>query len=171
MGVFRRSVAALAIGVSFVLCACAGTEPGDSTERLSRYGLSIELPPGWHGRVYENDTGLRVLLSANGGLAPDDDEGRKTRQRLGEAGIVLAIAYWPDWPPPGEGGALKAATLPLSVGRSDFGGFEGLTDATAVRSVTIDGHLLQVMVHLGTTAPSDEALAEANAVLASLRIR
>jgi hypothetical protein len=73
----------------------------------------------------------------------DDDVGSKSNERINEDGIHVAIWYWADWPPPGKDTALLAATLPVQINRSDFGTFEGsVAAATAMRAVTIDGHLL-----------------------------
>jgi hypothetical protein len=115
-----------------------GRRPNDQRQRAEHH-VARRLD----GRAYENDTGLRVILSANEPLAPDeDDEGSRTRERLDRDGVVLAIAYWPDWPPPGEGDALESATLPLSIDRSDLGG----------------------------TSPGDQLLGEANAVVSTFAI-
>ncbi len=171
---FRVAAAILALLVAGLVAACGGAEPkpeAGGARTISGNGLSITLPDDWTGRAFENDTGLRVILSANEPLAPgEDDEGSRTRERLDRDGIVLAIAYWPDRPPTGQGDALESATLPLVIHRSDLGGFEGLTEASAVRSLTVDGHLVQVMAHFGITSPSDQLLDEANAVLSTFAI-
>jgi hypothetical protein len=143
---FRVALAIMALLVAGFVASCGGAEPrpeADGARTISGNGLSITLPGDWTGRAYENDTGLRVILSANEPLAPDeDDEGSRTRERLDRDGVVLAIAYWPDWPPPGEGDALESATLPLSIDRSDLGG----------------------------TSPGDQLLGEANAVVSTFAI-
>jgi hypothetical protein len=163
---------------SIALSACSSTtEPFASARQseartISGYGLSIDLPAAWEGRIYENDTGLRVVRAASFRLVEnDDDVGSKSQKRIGEDGIHIAIWYWADWPPPGQDTAFLAATLPVQIDRSDFGGFEGsVAAATAMRAVTIDGHLLQLVVSFGRTDPTDEAMGDANKVLASFAI-
>jgi hypothetical protein len=139
-------------------------------------GLSIGLPVGWDGRIYENDTGLRVVQAAGVRLASgDDDSGSETMRAMGSDGIIVSVWYWTDWPPPGQSGARDSITLPLQISRSDFGDFGCYADrpapATAMRGGTVDGHLIQTVVFFGTESPSDDAISQANSVLASLTIR
>lgn len=149
------------------------TEVPEPTEAISGYGLSLELPDGWDGRIYENETGLRVLQAANIRLVErDDDVGSESLRLMRSDGILIALWYWPDWPPADQETDLDPAMLPLQFSRSDFGDFEGArAPATAMRSVTVEGELVQVVASFGVGSPSDEAVAQANSVLATLRIR
>ena len=120
-----------------------------------------------------NETGLRVVQASNVRLAKrDDDHGSETLHRMGSDGIFIAIWCWTDWPPPGEDPTLLEGTPPLKIARSDFGKSKSLgAPETAIRAVTIDGHLVQVLVSFGSARVSDETLADANRVLATFSIR
>lgn len=147
---------------------------------ISRYGLSIDLPAGWDGRIYENETGLRVIQAGNFSIAERDDDGdvgEESVQRMGSEGIYIAIWSWADRPPPGWGDWPlpddEVATLPLQIGRSDFGSFEclGGAPATAMRDVTVEDDHVQVVISFGNATPDDEAVAEANGVLSTFSNR
>jgi hypothetical protein len=175
----RSAVVLLAL---FGLVATSQQVGGGSSETfipahvIRGQGLSIGIPVGWDGRIYESDTGLKVVQAASVRLVDDhDDTGSQTIQAMGSDGIIVSVWYWTDWPPPGRGGARDSIALPLQISRSDFGDFGCYADrpapATAMRGGTVDGHLIQTVVFFGTESPSDDAIAQANSVLASLTIR
>jgi hypothetical protein len=160
--------------LAILVLAADGSSQQPTT--ISRYGLSIDLPAGWEGRIYENETGLRVIQAGNFSIAERDDDGdvgEESVQRMGSEGIYIAIWSWADRPPPGWGDWPlpddEVATLPLQIGRSDFGSFEcGLVaPSTAMRAVTVEGRLVQVVVSFGSATPGNEAVAEANRVLST----
>jgi hypothetical protein len=176
-----RLVAVLVTTVALSAPACGSAEQArrsaeeTSTQEIrmaSRHGLRIGLPSAWYGRIYVNETGLRVVQAANFRLAErDDDVGSKTLQRMGSDGVLIAIWYWADRFPPDEDTALLDATLPLEIARSDFGKCTSLgAPETAMRAVAIDGHLIQVLVSFGSARVSDKTLADANRVLATFSI-
>ena len=167
----RPGVVLLAI-LGLVHCTSGpSSETVEPTRVLRGVGLSIELPLAWDGRIYENDTGLRIVQAASVGLVRgDDDVGSKTIQRLGSDDVIVAIWYWPEQTDAPDSGA-----LPLQIGRSNFGDFECYADPpapeTAMRMAITDAHLLQTVVFFGSESPSDDAIAQANRVLESLTIR
>ena len=136
---------------------------------LSDHGLSIELPPGWHGRIYRRPedeiTGLHV---ANFPLpSEDDDLASAARRGMADTGIVLGVIVGdtesPSWWTP--------ATLPVEIRRSDFAPYEGFEWRTAaIRHLLIDKRSALVFAAFGSAHPRDEHLAEANAVLATVGI-
>ena len=160
------------IGIALVGMAVYFKAIRADTVTLKGSGLSITLPSAWDGRAYENTAGLRVLQAASFPLAPnDDDVGNRTVRSLGSRDIFISAFYWPDWPPKGGSGKNTALALPISIGRSDFGGFEGqVVPSMAQRVGEVGGKLVQVRVCFGTRTPSKELIAQANALLRTFAI-
>ena len=63
--------------------------------RLSRYGISVELPDGWEGRIYRRDEGDRTLHAANFPLPSEDGHfGPTARPSLGAPGVFIALTEY-----------------------------------------------------------------------------
>ena len=59
---------------------------------LSRYGLTITLPTGWHGRTYKRPGGLPILHAGNYVLPRgDDDGGTKAIKRMRRQSIFIVL--------------------------------------------------------------------------------
>jgi hypothetical protein len=89
---------------------------------LAAHGISIELPPGWEGRIYRRRGGDPTLHAANYPLpASDGDFGSVATERMPENGSFLVLTEYR----PGQGlepgkGLFAAAALPLPLDPRQF---------------------------------------------------
>lgn len=168
-----------------VLTACAGSDeaqPSSAATRgadlaghertVSGHGLSIELPPGWQGRVIRPAAEVAAqLIAGNFALPPHEDHlGPKTRQAMTPQSIYVWLAVDPvhEHLQPNR---WVDASLPIHIAPSDFGAFEGVeSPSEAVRWLIVDGEAVLVIVGFGVANPTGAMLAEANRVLASLTL-
>jgi hypothetical protein len=167
-----RAVFAL-VSLTLLVSGCgagAADETPPPSPALGDFGITLQLPEGWEGRSYVNETGLRVLQAANFPLpAEDDDVGNTAKQGMTEDGIHVSLWEYP--PDPGmDEESFPPAELPIQIDRTHFNSFKGSGSETAARMVSVTGRLLQVIVSFGRPNPEEERLAEANRVLASLEI-
>jgi hypothetical protein len=174
-GLFSLRVTLLVLVALLLGLLVAGCGDGVAPKTISGHGLSIELPEGWQGRVSKPGPEYATTLRAANFRLPVDEDypGPKTGQAMGKGSIVIDVNDLGPYPSPGfpsEGWV--EATLPIAIGRSDFGGpFEDWSPpGYALRNLVVGGRALMVGVGFGTATPSDELLAEANRVLATLRV-
>lgn len=139
------------------------------TRTLSGYGLSIELPPGWDGRLYRRPgDGTTGLQAANFQLPEEDDDlASAARRDLVSSGIVIGALVGdtasPSW--------WTHATLPVEIRRSDFAPYEGFEWRTAaIRHLIVGERSALVFAAFDVAHPRDEILVKANAVLATVEI-
>ena len=164
MRLLLASVALAALGLS----ASTATQT-----RVERYGLRVDLPPGWHGRIHVREGGAAAdLIAATVPLAPrDDDYGSRIRPRM-RAGDVL-ILLW-EYEPPASAikrwrAGFPQARIPIRVRPPDLTSMEGI--GTAVnRSLRFAGRYFQLVIVFGRRKPSAADFARANRGLAGLRI-
>lgn len=167
-----RAILAL-VSLTLLASGCgsgADDEAAPASRTLSDFGVTLELPDGWDGSSYVNETGLRVLQAANFPLPPEDDDvGNTAKQGMTEDGIHVSLWDWPPDPRMDEE-SFVPSELPIQIDRTHFNSFEGFGSETAARTVSVMGRLLQVIVSFGRPHPGDELLADANRVLGSLTI-
>lgn len=157
-----------------VLVGCGGPV-GDRTEKpksagpqLTAFGMSIDLPTGWTGRIVIGTSGRPVLHAASFPLeANDTDDGEIAKEAMGIKGTYLNVRDI------GRGEA--ASDFPLTFAASDFGpvppGSGGVCChlLQAAKEAAHDGELYRVTaVSGGDDPPSDAALAELNDALSTL---
>jgi hypothetical protein len=142
------------------------TESPD-TRSLQAHGLAVELPPRWSGRILLGADARPVLHAANFPLPPsDDDSGGLAQETIGSRGQLYVNVR--------EGGN-GGSPLPVSFAASEFE-HPGPEDRccfvlVARREVMAAGRSHRVTVTSGSEQPPPEsALAEANALLATLEI-
>jgi hypothetical protein len=168
---------------SLLLSGCGGASPSDGAtqeaQTLSGHGLSISLPSDWDGRISKQGRHYATVLQAGNFRLPPDDIGlgEKAVEALESRSERIYINIHDLGPPdPGRSNLWVDATLPVSMGRSDFGIFEGVgpcavcEHSLARRWVVVKGHALIVLVSFGTRDPEDSMLARANEVLASFSV-
>lgn len=167
-------LATLSAGLQLAGCSGGAEAPAPESAQaaiVSGYGLAIELPAGWNGRVVDPPGPAGRLLQAQSFPRPGEDWiGPETAAAIGETGVVIEVA---DGGPVGPVGVQQwqQTTLPIQISRVDLGPFEGIaTPAEAVRWLVIDGRGYLVTVGFGVVGPTDALLAQANRVLATLRI-
>ena len=90
--------------------------------RLAAYGISLELPRGWDGRIYRRPGAGPTLHAANFQLAADDaDFGSGATGRMPQGGIFLALKEYAAGPRLRPGVGLYAShSLPLPLQRRYF---------------------------------------------------
>jgi hypothetical protein len=169
---------ALALVIAALGAGCGPAAEGVDRSRrndvtsLEGLGLRLLLPAGWSGRVYMRPypwPGPITAQAGNFALPPDDDDrGTKAREVMPRDGILLLVSERV----PGCCGGARVETLPPRVTRGDFELFEGVpTDhAAAVVHVRGGDRVFGVTAEFATREPSDAALRDANAVLATLEI-
>ena len=157
-----------------VLAGCAG-----GSHSIGRYGVKLDLPPGWTGEVYRRGKDLVILHAASfrlGAHDGDDPMGRIERNdRLvdarrgmgaGDAGIgIYAYGHVPG-PPAAK---LEGA---LTISSSDRKGMEGYPAgrATYERMFSEGGRQVQVTVEFGSAHPAAGLVDRVNGVLQTLSI-
>ena len=63
--------------------------------RISAYGISIDLPSAWEGRIYRRPEGNPILHAANFALpAYDGDFGSGAVSEMGAGGALLVLAEY-----------------------------------------------------------------------------
>lgn len=106
--------------------------------RLAAYGIALDLPRGWDGRIYRRPGASPTLHAANFSLPADDaDFGSTATARMPPGGIFLALKEYQPGPRLRPGVGLYAShSLPLplqmryfhpralQVGRPDQAGFQ-----------------------------------------------
>jgi hypothetical protein len=174
--VCQLSIFALATGSG---CASDSTESvvrsaSETSRPISGFGVGLELPPGWYGRVVKPGERDSIVVSASNFAQPHESYlGPKTAKAMDEDSIHIELAGFDPHSDELAGRASwKATELPISIDRSHLGGpFEGMpAPAVAARWLVIDGRAVMVFVGFGTSNPSDAMFDEANRVLATLSI-
>jgi hypothetical protein len=141
-------------------------EPGQSRkadgERLTRHGVELTLPRGWHGRV---SSGL--VEAASYQLPRDADPAALLPPARHQIALRLEERGGSDAP-------FVTARLPLELAPSEFvapapGSGEHVA-ALSGRSFVASGRKFVLWVFAGSVRPDATALAEANEALATLRV-
>jgi hypothetical protein len=175
----RLCMAALAVAATSVGGAAdvSRSAPTASPTRVAGYGIGIELPRGWDGRVYKPDALSAVTLLAATFQLPSSvgfqtswdsthsmthDDVRIVLWDYGVEGMTRE-ALLRD--------GVRARGLPIEVERSDFAPFGGMPRDHAVANSAIleSGRFLQLVVDFGSE-PSDARIAAVNAVLSRLAV-
>jgi hypothetical protein len=163
------SCVAVAAGCGAVDRLSSGRSSGTT---ISGYGLTIELPPGWHGRIYRRSPKYAIMLDAATVPLPpaSDDLFDQTALRMGTDDLYLHlddIGQAPELPM--REPVWKIAEPPLQMERSDLGNFPVKFAAFAIRPVVVRERLIQLDAGFGS-APTDRMLARLNAVLGTLNV-
>jgi hypothetical protein len=152
-----------------VLAGCGATgQVGGATETVRGHGLRMELPAGWHGEIVRPEPLQAVTLRAANFPHPRlTDLGRDLQPTMGERDVLITLAhYGRAW----EHSKARRATLPLTIGRDDFVSFEGFRRPVAMDAFSLEGRAFQLWAVFRDETPTDEALAEANRVLATIAL-
>lgn len=171
----RRGLSLAPLLLGLILAGCGATDRGadetrgQSTKAVRSHGLRIDLPVGWHGEVVRpGPPGALTLRAANFPLPKvPTDVGQQAQRTMGERDVLITLAY--DGRARGASGVRRAA-LPLAIGRADFASFEGFARPVATDAFVLDGRAFHLWVAFRSETPSDELLAEANRVLATVAL-
>jgi hypothetical protein len=139
------------------------------------YGLTVQLPTGWSGRIYNEQPGgsapAGYVQAANFRLpANDDDVGTAAAATMKPHDVLIILLE-----SLGDGGLdFNPLGSPLVITRADFGpATEGVPSdhALARTFVSAAGRRFVVSVQFGSRAVSDDQLTRVNDVLSTLRIQ
>src|SRR5438876_11487359 len=87
----RVVIAALGLSLTLALLAAAHRDTQQSRQ-LSRFGLAMKLPDGWHGTIYRRVGGLPIIHAANFRLPRgDDDTGSKAIKKMRKRSIFVVL--------------------------------------------------------------------------------
>lgn len=91
--------------------------------RLTAHGIALELPRGWHGRIFRRPGAQPTVHAANFALpAEDGDFGSGATERMRDAGAFLALKEYEAGPRLVPGQDLFApASIPLPLDPRRFG--------------------------------------------------
>lgn len=168
-------------------CALAGglwlataSRGSDATTLGPSYGISLDLPNGWIGQIYDANRGTGPVMAdlQTGSFGAGDN--LDLLDNNSDTAATAANAMRPDdilillWETGGSGGF---DYQPLSgsphITASDLGSaFEGFPSNHAVgrQFFTTAGRMFDLMVEFGRLSPDPEQLDRANEVLTRLRI-
>ena len=145
---------------------------GDELE-LTGYGIRVDLPRGWEGRIYKRPEGDPTLHAGNFPLPVEDgDFGSRALAAMGSGGAFVVVTEY-DRTLAGRGLFSQEAPAPMpadseldpmALQRTRPGQF-GLQ-----RFMTIGGRAFCVYVVVGMVPNPGELLAQANGVLQTLSI-
>jgi len=122
---------------------------------ISGYGMSIDLPSGWAGRIFKRDVeSAPVLRAANFPtyLGIWSLSRSNVSAEMPNGGIFIELADLELPVPNSSREGWVRATLPVEILRSDLGTFEGVaTPAFALRNLVINGR--SATCHSSTIRP------------------
>jgi hypothetical protein len=140
----------------------------------SRYGISVTLPAGWHGRL-----GRGTLHAASFPLPPEAPgwAANASKRLAADDVLVLLFENGLQRTPPLEVARYPELSGPLRLDRADFEPFDGVTEDSratghgfARRTFQVSGRFFVLFAEAGERIPSASALAGLNELLASLAV-
>jgi hypothetical protein len=135
--------------------------PSGTPGQLTRGGVRLRLPGGWHGRT-TTEGGLLVLQATNFVLAARD-RGQDPITAMTREQVVVTVQ---------AGGPAVPVSPAPTVGASDFvhGDRVPLGRALAAKAVRKDGRSFYVSALFGAQPPARSLLGQTNQLLASLTV-
>jgi hypothetical protein len=140
---------------------------------ISGYGITVDLPPGWEGRIYRRPEGDPTLHAGNFSLPVEDgDFGTRALDAMRSGGVFLVATEY-DRALAGVGLFSQEAPVPLPA-TSELNAWALLRVRPGQfgiqRFMTVGGRAFCVYVVVGTVPGTSALLAAANRVLRSLAI-
>ena len=137
-------------------------------EKLSRSGLTLAVPAGWHGESFVNERGMTVFRVGSFAYPerPDDDVGQIARDTMSKDDVLINIVDMTGVDPQND--VYRPISGPLTVDASQATGQEGYPVPAVIDSVLVDGHTLYLSVAFGSDPLSPTQVAAANGVLATV---
>src|SRR5712691_4471266 len=147
-----RPVTAVLLAIAAASSAACGAAVQPTAERkaaaraegttIGGYGMSIELPSGWAGRIFKRDERSAAVLRAANFPAYFGTPfmlGSATTEIPSDGILIEAEDLELRVPDPSREGWVRV-TEPVEIRRSDFGRFKGIaTPAYALRPVVVNG--------------------------------
>jgi hypothetical protein len=147
----------------------AGTIAASTT--VNGHGISVRLPTGWTGVVYQRVGGLPILHAGSFRLPPvDGDDGalRAVRRMRPSDVLLVMLEYRPSQT------HFPNRALPLRLRRSEFGApVEGMPWSHAFARIEFSTarRSFDLWIEFGSKHASPTAIRAADRVLATLRVR
>jgi hypothetical protein len=165
-----------AIAVGFSAGLWVATSSGKTTTTIGpSYGVSLDLPNGWTGRVYnEQPTGTQPAANLQAGsfVLPrgDDDTGTKAAAAMRRQDFLIIM-----WEAFGRGGGFDyrpQSSAPQLTPEDSVSMLEGFppTHALARLFFSTQGREFELIVEFGTPSADPGQLERANRVLETLRV-
>lgn len=175
----RRGLLLVVAVAAFAGGLWLSTASGDSTSSTlgPDLGVSLELPSGWIGRIYDIDRGAGPPLAAlqagsfasasDPDILKDDDVATRASEAMGSGDVLILL--WETL----RGGGFDYEPLTGSprIGQTDLGtALEGFpsTHAVARRFFTTRNRFFDLMVEFGTVTPGPLEIQRVNRVLRTL---
>jgi hypothetical protein len=147
--------------------------PPKTTAALDDFGIRMDLPPEWTGRLFRYAASEPILHAATVPIT-DLYDGSSARKQLGPDDVFLVLSenY-------ASAAHYEPVTLPVTIRPQDScptceildNGTTPQSDHSLFyRSFAVEGRQFDLYVEFGTTTPSSDQLARANNVLATLQI-
>lgn len=164
-----RFFGVLTLALAAIAAACGGVEEpaADEGTRLERYGISVTPPSGWHARL------TRATIEAATVAVPPTGHGVS----LADADLIVRLFEYEPGPnflaetershPEGLPGPFAAEEF----GPPELGGDNPRGHGFARRNFSLAGRYFDLFVEAGAAKPPEDAVAELNALLASLEVR
>jgi hypothetical protein len=162
-------VGLLVVGIALMAACSIGSEwTGEASERrLAAHGISIDLPPGWDGRISKRKwplSGQAVVYFASFTLpARDDRPASKALRAMGRDDVLVGLY---ETPREMGVGSVKPRIEVDARGLLSINGVYGPGDETFVAG----GRAFILNSTFGRQHPSQRLIRSVNAVLASLRV-
>lgn len=147
--------------------------------RIDHRRMKLDLPDGWHARIYEKTGEFasgpilhfanRPLEAVGEGIHTDDRQFRLTG-KLGPRDVLGNIVSLPTQPHMlTEGSSFLRLDGPLAVAPADFMPLEGVPTqrATAIRRFILAGRAFRLQLVFGADRPSASLFRETNLVLST----
>jgi len=133
-------------------------QPPQGGDHLSGYGIELDLPQGWHGRISSG-----VIQAASFELPQDTDPREPLTRGADGVGFTLIEVAASD-------ASFVTARLPLHLAASEFVPQTEQLPALTGRSFVTSGRKFLLWAYAGSRSPDATALEQANEALASLRV-
>jgi hypothetical protein len=167
-------VGAVALGSGLWVGATSG-ETVSRSRVGPAFGVSLDLPSGWIGRIYDGNRGASPPYASvqatsfaregPGVLDPDSDTAKRVGEQMGSSDILVLL--WEI------GSGRREAYEPLAgapqITREDFAPIEGFARPVAHTLFSVHDRSFDLFVEFGAS-PDAAQLTRANDVLATLRI-
>jgi hypothetical protein len=171
-------IAAVAVGLWLATASRGGS---GATPIGPRYGVTLDVPDGWIGRIYDGNRGTApVMADLQAGSFPAGDSLDLLKDNNSDTWVTAAEVMRPDdilillWETEGGGGFdYPPLAGPPHITVDELGSaFEGFPSDHAVgrQFFTTAGRTFDLMVEFGQLSPDREQLDRANDVLRTLRI-
>jgi hypothetical protein len=147
--------------------------------KIDGYGLSVDVPQGWYGRIYQREAGPEevtkpIVHLANAPLsdANADDVLQGTMEAMGRDGVAVAVYELeplPGFANPELGFGDAGAAIGVRPG--DTAHIQGVPSEflTLLRRVRFANRYFQIRVVFGASQARPELFAQVNRILGSFR--